>query len=588
MTHRNELVALAFGAALALASCAPAEKAARPSSAGRQLTVKVIAFNDFHGNLHSPGLFAPIAGAPAGDRVRVGGAEYLAAHVARLKAGNPLSVVVAAGDLVGATPLVSALFQDEPTVEVLNHIGLEFSAVGNHEFDRGTAHLLRLQRGARFQWLSANVVETATGRPLLPAFGTRRFRDVDVAFIGMTLRATPTIVAPAGIAGLAFRDEADTVNALVPALRARGMESIVVLVHEGGYQAGHRQPMNGCEGGLAGSAIARIVARLDDAVDLVVAGHSHTAFNCRLPNASGRRIPVTSASAFGRVLTDIDLTIDAATRDVVAATATNRLVVHDDPAAPADPVVAGIVAGYNAQVAPTAGRVIGSVARELPNARVDRACNMPAGELIADAMLEATRSPDAGGGVIAFMNGGGVRSPGFRAGKVTYGDAFTVQPFGNGLVTLTLTAQQLKDALEEQFAGCRGQSPTTTRIMLPSAGFKYTWDGSRACDARIRAATLTNATGTETIVSEGAVVDPARTFRVTVNSYMAAGGDGYSTLASGTQPLGGGQDLDALVAYLARFKARPYVPGDRPEDAGMPRIGRVGGGRCPTGADTNP
>jgi 5'-nucleotidase len=572
---------------LLLAACAGTRD---PAPEAGRLSVKVIAFNDFHGNLHSPGAFAPLLTAPAADRVPVGGAEYLAAHVARLKSANPLNVVVAAGDLVGATPLVSALFHDEPTVEVLNRIGLEFSAVGNHEFDRGAAHLLRLQRGARFQWLAANVVEKASGRTLLPAYAIKRFGDVEVGFIGMTLRATPTIVSPQGVAGLEFRDEADTVNSLLPALRARGIEAIVVLVHEGGVQSGPRQPIDGCEGGLAGSAIARLVSRLDDAVDLAVAGHSHAAFVCRLPNAAGRRIPVTSASAFGRMLTDIDLTLDNSTRDVVAVAAANRLVARDDPAVVPDAAVAAIVDRYAALIAPTAGRVVGSVARELPNARVDRACNMPAGELVADAMLEATRGADAGGAVIAFMNGGGVRSPGFRAGDVTYGEAFTVQPFGNSLVTLTLTAAQLKDALEEQFAGCRGQSVTTTRVMLPSAGFKYTWDGARSCDSRIRSATLTTADGTEAIVVDGALAKPSKTYRIAVNSYMAAGGDGYSTLPSGGNPQGGPQDIDALVSYLSGFKApnAPYKPGTRPEDRGTARIHRIGGTSCPGGANTNP
>lgn len=553
--------------ALAIAACAAGD-----AKRETPFPVKLVAFNDFHGNLHSPGLFG--TGPP------VGGAEYLAAHVSRLKGANPLSAVVGAGDLVGATPLVSALFDDEPTVEVMNAIGLEFNAVGNHEFDRGSAHLLKLQQRARFQWLAANVVDSATGRTLLPAYATKRFRNVDVAFIGMTLRATPTIVSAAGIAGLSFRDEAETVNALVPELRARGIEAIVVLVHEGGQQAGRAPDINGCAGNLAGSAIARIVKRLDDAVDLVVAGHSHSAFNCRLPNRAGRTILATSANAFGRMLTDIDVTIDPATRDITSATATNRLVLRDDPAIVADAAVAKIVSGYAEKAAPLANRVIGSVARALPNTRVDRACNMPAGELIADAMLEAAKAD------IAFMNGGGVRSPGFPAGRVTYAQAFTVQPFGNSLVTLTLTAQQLRDALEEQFAGCRGQSPTTTRIMLPSAGFKYTWDATRACGERIRSATLTSSAGTGMIVVDGVVADAARTYRVTINSYMADGGDGYSTFASAAERRGGAQDIDALVGYLANFKEprAPYVPGMRPEDAGTARIHRVGGGPgCPGG-----
>jgi 5'-nucleotidase len=550
--------------------------------------VKVIAFNDFHGNLQSPGTFGVDNGVPPSERPPVGGAEFLAAHVARLKAANPLNVVVGAGDMVGATPLISGLLRDEPSVDVLNQLGLEFTAVGNHEFDHGAAELLRLQRLAQFQWLSANVFDAHTGRTLLPAYGVKRFNDVDVAFIGMTLEATPSIVMPSGVAGLAFRAEAATANALVPELRAKGIEAIVVLIHQGGFQSGTRSAINACEGNLAGSPIAKIVAQLDDAIDLVVAGHAHVPYNCRLLNSAGRHIPVTSASAFGRVVTDLDVTLDPTSRDVVAVKAVNRLVARNDPSIPADAAMAALVARYDERSAPIANRVIGSIAGAVSNARVDPACEMPAGELVADAMLEATRGE---GATVAFTHPGGVRAPGLVGSQVTYRDAFTLQPFGNSVVTLTLGAQELKDALEEQFAGCRGQPAATTRVMLPSAGFKFTWDGARACDARIRTATLTTAKGTEKIVEDGAIVgDPARAFRVTVNSYMAEGGDGFSTFARAARQSGGPQDIDAFVAYMARFNAPdpPYRRGARPEDGGTPRIHRIGGKSCPTAGETNP
>lgn len=614
--------------------------------------VKIIGFNDYHGNLMSPGTFGVNTAVPFAQRPAVGGADYLAGYVSALKKQNPLNVVVGAGDFIGASPLVSALFFDEPAVETLNKIGLEFNAVGNHEFDKGAAELKRLQRGgchltndgqgkgmpdpnsckglgskkpgrfdgARFQWLSANVVETATGRTLLPSVGIKRFKGVPVAFIGMTLRGTPTIVTPSGVAGLQFRDEADTVNALVPRLRARGIEAIVVLVHQGGFQGPGLSDINGCDGNLAGSDIAQVVSRLDNAVDLVVSGHTHAAYNCSantvdvtsvagggttvttrqtgLPNISGRLVPVTSASAFGRVLTDIDVTLDPRSRDITAVAPTNRLVDRSNPAITPSAEVAAIMAGYNGLVSPIANRVIGSITAELPNSAIDAACNMPAGDLIADAQLAATAAPEFGGAQIAFMNRGGVRSPGFTyasspvgegAGNVTYGEAFTAQPFGNSLVTLTLTAQDLKHLLEQQFAGCRGQGAATTRLMLPSAGFRYTWDGAQACDARIRNVTLTSNGQTETIVdAAGTVLNPTRTFRVTVNNFMATGGDGYTTLLNGTDPLGGAQDLDALVAYLAAFKApnAPYDPAD--PALGKPRINRVGGTSCPGGSNTNP
>ncbi len=589
-------------------------------------TAKIIGFNDYHGNLQSPGTFGINTSVPAAERPPVGGAEFIAAHVARLKSQNPNNVVVGAGDFIGATPLISALFFDEPAVETLNRIGLEFNAVGNHEFDKGSAELLRLQNGgcktsnggtdpgscrgasvgtpvpfegARFKWLSANVISKATGSTLLPPYGVKSFEGIQMAFIGMTLRETPTIVTPSGVAGLEFRDEAQTVNALIPELRAKGIEAIVVLVHQGGFQTGSLSDINGCEGGLAGSDIERIVAKLDNAVDLVLSGHTHAAYNCTLPNANGRRIPVTSASAFGRVLSDIDVTIDPGQRDITKVIATNRLVVRDDPAVTANAELARIVTAYSGLVSPIANQVIGSITKELPNNAVDAACNMLAGDLIADAQWAATKVAGFGDAVIALMNRGGVRSPGFTFaqafgegdGNVTYGEAFTAQPFGNSLVTMTLTAQDIKNVLEQQFAGCRGQGAANTRIMLPSAGFKYTWDGAQACDARIRNVTLTIGGKTETLVDAAGVLSaPTKTYRVTVNNFMATGGDGYTTFLNGKSLLGGAQDIDALVAHLGQFKApKPgYVPNAHPDDLGTPRINRIGGTTCPTGANVNP
>ena len=592
-------------------------------------TVRVIGLNDYHGNLESPGTYGSNTSILAANRPAVGGADILAAYVAKLKKEVPHAVVVGAGDLIGATPLVSSLFFDEPSVETLNRIGLEFSSVGNHEFDKGSTELLRLQNGgckqtagandpnsckgatvgtpvpfegAKFKWLSANVISTSTGKPLLPAYGVKEINGVKVAFIGMTLQATPGIVTPTGVAGLEFREEAATVNALIPELRAAGIESIVVLVHQGGFQTGSLSDINACEGNLAGSDIATIVFRLDDAVDLVISGHTHAAYNCQLPNLKGRKIPVTSTPAFGRVLTSVDLTINPATRDVTAVSATNVLTSRAaDAGVVADATVTKIVDGYKALVSPIASQVLGGISTALSNARSDGACNMPAGDLIADSQLQATKPASFGGAVLAFMNGGGVRSPGFTFasssagegdGNVTYGEAFTVQPFGNSLVTMTLTTTDIKDFLEEQFAGCKGQGAATTRFALPSAGFKYTWDGAQACGARISNVTLNNGSTTETLVdATGTVQNPTKTYRVTVNNFMADGGDGYSTLKKGTNRLGGAQDIDALTAFLAGFKApkSAYTLGSNPADAGSKRINRVGTSTtCPGAANTNP
>ncbi len=562
-------------ATLALASFALAAGAAQAATT----TVKLIAFNDFHGNLQSPGSLS---------NVPVGGADALAAHVAALKAQNPNNVVVSAGDLIGASPLVSALFHDEGTIETMNRLGLEFNAVGNHEFDEGRTELLRMQKGgchptdasscqgatvgtpvpfegAKFKFLSANVVDTATGKTLFPAYGIKLVGGVRVGFIGLTLKDTPTIVTPSGVAGLSFLEEAATVNSLVPALRARGVETIVVLIHQGGFQGSAPNFINDCSAALQNdvtSPIRAIVRNLDDAVDVVISGHTHTGYNCRLPNKVGRTIPVTQASSFGRVLTDINLTIDTVTGDVTAATVNN--ILTDRNAVVPDAAIASIVNGYNGLVSPLANAVIGSITGPATNG-ANAAGEMAAGKLIADSQFAATQAPQFGGAVLALMNAGGVRNPGFTAATyphdITYGEAFTVQPFGNSLVTMTLTGQQIRNTLEEQFVGCLGQ--TVQRVLQVSSNLVYSYQLANACGARVVNATLNGVP----FVSNGLVLDPAATYRVTVNNFLSTGGDGFAVLAGGTSFLGGAQDIDALIAYLASYKApnAPYNPTTVPD-----------------------
>ncbi|MCH8178812.1 MAG: bifunctional metallophosphatase/5'-nucleotidase [Proteobacteria bacterium] len=637
-------LALAFSS---FAGCAVAQTA-------QPFTVKIIGFNDYHGNLESPGTFGANTLVPTASRPAVGGADYMAAFVAGMKATNPLNVVVGAGDFIGATPLISALFFDEPAVETLNKIGLEFNAVGNHEFDKGKDELKRLQNGgckttngvqeansckgfgsgvagsfdgAKFKWLSANVVETATGKTLLPAYGIKTFNGVKVAFIGMTLKGTPGIVTPTGVAGLQFKDEADTVNALVPRLRAQGVESIVVLVHQGGFQnivtGTTSQPItsdiNGCTGDLkntdgSDSDIRAIVKRLDNAVDLVISGHTHAAYNCSantidvrgttlsnavttarptgMPNKVGRLVPVTSSSAFGRVLTEVDVTINPATRDITAVSPRNVLVDRTNATATAaisaNPEVKNVVDAYKAAVSPLANAVVATITAGMTNT-ANTAGEMEAGDLIADAQLAATQPATLGGAQIAFMNAGGVRSPGFvsAAGtypyNVTYGNAFTVQPFGNSLVTMTLTAQQLKDVLEQQFANCNGQG-SSNRIMQISNGFKYTWNSAGTCGTRIVDVLFTPTDVTvvppvvtgaaEYIVSGGVVQNPTKTYRVTVNNFMATGGDGFGVLVGGTNQQGGAQDIDALIAYLTGYNAPNAAYNPTQLELAKPRITR--------------
>jgi len=563
---------IALGVALSLATLG----AATAASVAPTTTVKIIAINDFHGNLQSPGNFSGKAS---------GGVDYLAGYVAGLKAANPYNVVVSAGDLIGASPLISALFHDEGSIEAMNRLGLEFNAVGNHEFDEGKAELLRMQKGgchptdansckgatvgtpvpfegARFKFLAANVADTATGKTIFPPYGIKSFATpngtVRVGFIGMTLKETPTIVTPAGVAGLTFGDEAATANAMVKTLRARGVESIVVLLHQGGAQT-NTSNINGCVGALDGSPIKPIVAQLDDAVDMVISGHTHQAYNCSLPNKGGRNIPVTSANAFGRVVSDIDMTIDNATGDVTAIAANNVVVDRTNAAIVPNATIKGIVDQYSTLVSPIANQVIGSITADATNA-ANAAGEMDAGDLISDAQLQATQPAAFGGAQIAFVNAGGVRNTGllFNAqggtespGDVTYGEAFTVQPFGNSLVTLTLTGQQIKDVLEQQFPGCMGQ--TVQRVMQVSSGFSYAWSAAAPACSKVSSISL-----------NGTPIDMTAGYRVTVNNFMSTGGDGFSVLTGGTGLLGGAQDIDALVAYLAGFKSPQvaYNPAD--------------------------
>ncbi len=560
MPRSRTLVRLAVPAllAVALAACArPGWPGGGGGGSGgghhpAPVQVQVLGLNDFHGNLEPPaGSSGLIEGTPAG------GAAYLATHVAALEATNPdNTVVVSAGDLVGASPLLSALFHDEPTVEAMNEIGLDINAVGNHEFDEGTDELLRLQdggchptdgcldgdgfAGADFRFLAANVVSQDTGDPLFPAYRVERFEaGTKVAFIGMTLEGTPTIVTPEGVAGFDFLDEADTANAVVDDLERRGIDNIIVLLHEGGVTTGGGY--NGCTG-ISGP-IVDIVERLDDQIDAVISGHTHQAYNCVVDG-----IPVTSASSFGRLVTDMDLTIDRRTKDITSISVDNQIVTRD--VAPAS-LITALIDRYKAISDPLAKRVIGSITADITRAQ-NAAGESALGDVIADSQLAATTPPELGGAVAAFMNPGGIRTDLLYAasgaegdGNVTYEEAFTVQPFGNSLVTMTLTGAQIDRMLEHQFCGGNAAAP---RVLQPSVGFAYTYSAAAVGAADCATANAVNAA---TIAIGGVPVDPAGTYRVTVNSFLATGGDNFPVLNEGTDRLGGAVDLDALEDYLS-------------------------------------
>ncbi len=523
------------------------------------IDMQILAVNDFHGNLEPPTGSSGTIGSGA-TAVPAGGVEYLATHIRQLRATNPRSVVVSAGDMIGASPLLSALFHDEPTIEAFNQIGLDFNAVGNHEFDEGLAELLRMQSGgchptdgcqdgdpfggAKFKFLAANVVYSENGRPIFPAYGIRTFNGAKVAFIGMTLEGTPEIVTPSGVRGLTFKDEADTVNALVPFLKRQGIEAIVVLVHEGGLPTGGYNECPSISG-----PIVDIVQRTDPEVDLFVTGHTHQAYNCKI---DGR--VVTSAASFGRLVTDIDVSLDQRTKDVVSVAANNVIVTRDVEKAPD---MTQLIAKYQTVAGPVANRVIGSITTDITRAdTTNRSGETALGDVIADAQLWATSAPDLGGAQIALMNPGGIRadftyaqSAGEGDGNVTYGEAFSVQPFANNLVTLSLTGVQIEQVLEQQWQ-LQADGTERARILQVSNGFAYTYDALRPRGDRIDPASIT---------LNGTPLDPNATYRVTVNSFLATGGDGFTVFNAGTDRLTGAIDLDALVAYFAAKS--PIAPG---------------------------
>jgi 5'-nucleotidase len=523
-----------------------------PVSAANTVDVQILALNDFHGNLEPAAL--NFAGTPAG------GVAYLATHINNHRATNPNTIVASAGDLIGASPLISALFHDEPTIEAFNLIGLDVNAVGNHEFDEGVNELIRMQRGgchpvdgcqdgdkfrgADFRFLAANVVYENSGRTIFPATYIRGFKGVKIAFIGMTLEGTPSIVTPSGVAKVDFLDEAETVNKLVSKLKKQGIETFVVLIHEGGV-VNTAGGVNGCTG-ISG-AIVDIVNNTTDEVDLFISGHTHQAYNCVI---DGR--PVTSASSFGRVLTDIDMTLDRKTKEPISISVNNNIVTRD---VTQDSELLTLVAKYNAIVAPLRDRVIGSITAEIN--RVQNAAGESAlGDVIADAQLAATEN--TGGAVVAFMNPGGIRTELFFPqsgsegdGNVTYGEAFAVQPFGNSLVTMTLTGAQIDTLLEQQF-----NNPTAgqNRILQVSEGFEYTWSQSAPVGSKVDIAS---------IKINGVVINPASSYRVTVNIFLSDGGDNFFVLREGTNRLGGDVDLDALEAYFVANSPVPPGPQNR-------------------------
>lgn len=543
-----------------------------PTQATGPVEVQILAINDFHGNLEPPQSVID-ATAPDGSTVKVpaGGAAYLASAAKALRTSQPYSVTVSAGDMIGAAPLVSSLFLDEPAIEAMEEVGVEYNAVGNHEFDRGSAELLRMQSGgcvkhtrrqpcavepfdgADFRFLAANVL-TQAGQPLFPGTAIKNFGPVQIGFIGMTLKETATLVTPAGVAGLTFVDEAATANAAVPALKAAGTDAIVLLIHQGGRSGGGYNDKN-CPD-FSGDLLP-ILAKLDPAIDVVISGHTHAAYVCEIPRPGLRPLLVTSAGSYGRLVTDMRLMVDPA-RGVLAHRADNLIVqgepyvgatgpVARQPAFAAyakDPATAALVDRYVAAAAPVAARVVGKlsgpITREATPAR-----EHSGGDFIADAQLAATRHL---GAQIAFSNSGGVRADIVPAAdrSVTFGQLFAMQPFGNSVVVTNLLGAELKTLLEQQFASGTN-TPERPNILLPSQGFFFAYDLSRPAGQRIVEMRF-----------NGKPVDPAGDYGVATVNFLSSGGDNFSVFKRGRGTVDANiVDVEASEAYL---KAGGDVP----------------------------
>lgn len=552
---RRFLLLSPFALLSACATVPPAPVAPTVPIAAPPIKVQVIGFNDFHGNIEPP--TAPVD--VDGEKRALGGAAFLARKVQQLRQVGLPTITVSAGDLIGASPLTSAYFLDEPTILAMNMIGLDLNAVGNHEFDKGSAELTRMQAGgcakyttrtpcavdkvfpgARFRFLAANV-RKADGGTLFPGTALRQMGPVKVGFVGMTLTETATLVTPAGVAGLRFEDEVATANAAAALLKAQGADALVLMIHQGG-RTKPTYNVASCPG-LEG-AIVPILDRLDPAFGLVVSGHTHYAYACQRPAADGSPRLLTSAGKNGYFVSDIRLTFDGASKRLIAAAGKNEPVTRDA----ADAAVGQLVERYAAAAAPAANRVVGRLSG--PAMRDEHDGESPVARLIADAQLAATRDAKHGAAQIAFINGTGVRTnviPG-EGGKVTYAQIFALQPFGNNLVVKTLSGAEIKALLEQQFeTGTAGAQVKS--LLIPSRGFSFVYDLSNNAGQRVTRMLL-----------GGKPIDPARIYRVVVNNFLSSGGDGFSVLASGRDPFDAGLDLDALEAWLAKNST---VPTDR-------------------------
>ena len=558
-------------AALVAGTPALAGPGKKPATKGNPnlTSVQVLSFNDYHGHIEATD--GPLSAIHDPSATPVGGAEYLSTKLTELRAkvGDSKSLTVAAGDLIGGSPFLSGLFHDEPSVESLNAMGLDVSSVGNHEFDEGTDELLRMQEGgchpvdgcyfpdepyagADFPWLAANVIKKSNGRTFLPGTWVKEISGTKVGFIGMTLEGTDLLVSPGGISSVTFKDEVETANSAAKKLKKQGVKAIVVLMHEGGANAG---TYNSCVG--ISEPIATMATKFSPEIDHIVTGHTHNPYVCSIPDPAGNPRTVTSAADYGRVVTETNLVINRRSGEVDRrrTTSMNHLVTRTAK----DPVQTEVIAKWKALSGELGAQVVGTHVEDIighSDPRSNRAIETPMGNLVADAILWGT-SGDNGGAQIAFMNVGGVRASlpmapvaGEGVGNITYAEAYAVAPFGNLLNTITMTGAQIKAVLEQQYR-VSGAGVASTLSINVSEGFTYTWTAGNAAGSKVSDMRL-----------NGVPLSMDQTYRVGTLSFLAQGGDGFSVFTQGTNLTGGPEDLKNLVDY---FRAHPGLtaPGDR-------------------------
>jgi len=539
--------ALALALSLAVAGCtAPA----RDSAMSGPITLNLVAINDFHGNLEPSKYTYTSAATGKSETLRAGGIEALSGALAAWRKEDKDLLFIGAGDLIGASPALSSMWADEPSIEAMNLLGLRLSSVGNHEFDQGRKELLRQQTGgcdsprpgkacrlnpaytgAQFTYLAANVLDSATGKPFMPAYRIETVKGVKVGVVGAVLQGTASVAVSSAIAGLDFIDEADAINKALPQMRADGAKVFVVLIHEGGHTATppDQPACNDLKGG-----IVDIVKKLDPAFRLVITGHSHQGYLCKV---DGR--VVTQADAAGHLLSRIALKVDPASGAVADIDVRN--VVMNPEQFPAEPRMAAFLTRVKERSRAALARPLGKLGAATVARKANEAGESPLGDLIADAVLAATR---AQGAQIGFMNNGGIRKDldTSDAGLVTnFGHAQAVLPFGNTLVVMDLSGAQLRRLFEQQW---QRPSASGATILQVSQGLSYTWDEARPVGQRLVPGSLK---------FNGAPVEDTKTYRVVANNFLAEGGDNFPEFAKGTNRVDTQiVDLDALSDYIAK------------------------------------